>query len=127
MHKYLLTIFLIAQAIPAHTAWEQVDADVKKGEAHFFDSDTMRREGHSFRVWVLSNYDEERVGGYRSVKTFYEFDCLQRKARSQTMLLYPDVMAQGEVIGAHHEESKEWFSFSSSSVFGRILQIVCVN
>jgi surface-adhesin protein E len=127
MNKYFLVVFLIMIVAPAHAAWEKLDANLNKEETHFLDPETVRKDGLYRKVWVLSNYDEARAGGYRSVKTFYEFDCQQAKARSQTMLLYPDSMAQGEVIGAHHEESKEWFDFSSGSIFGQISDAVCTN
>ena len=125
MNKYFLLVFLLMIVVPAHAVWEKLDSSLRKGETRFFDLETVRKDGPYRKVWVLSNYDEARAGGYRSVKTFYEFDCQQVKARSQTMPLYPDTMAQGEVIGAHHEETKEWFDFSSGSIFAQISAVVC--
>ena len=125
MSKYILAVILIMMVLPANAAWEKLGANAEKGETHFFDPKTVRQDGHFRKVWVLSSYDEERTGGYRSVKTFYEFDCQQARARSQTMLLYPDTLAQGKVIGAFYEESKEWSDFSLDSIFAQISATVC--
>ena len=61
------------------------------------------------------------------MKTLYEFDCTQDKARSITMLMYPDKKATGMVIGAHHEESTEWSGFSANSIFRKIEETVCAD
>lgn len=126
MNKYVLVFLMMTVVpVPVHAAWERLDANLEKGETHFFDPEIVRKDNHYRKVWVLSSYDAERAGGYRSVKTFYEFDCQQIKARSQTMLLYPDSKALGKVIGAHHEGAKEWFDFSSDSIFAQISDTIC--
>ena len=126
-YKYFLVVFLLVIVAPAHAAWEKLGANPEKGETHFFDPETVLKDGDFRKVWVLSSYDEQQAGGHRSVKTYYEFDCQRGRTRSQTMLLYPDAKAQGKAIGAFHEELKEWFDFSADSIFGRISDAVCSN
>ena len=111
--------------ISVKAEWVIVSAESEQTETHYFDPESAKRNGQYRKVWVLSSYNEEQVGGYRSVKSFYEFDCKEERARSYTMLLYSDRMASGNVIGAQHDKLKEWFSYASGSIFGRIANVIC--
>ncbi|HQV89780.1 MAG: surface-adhesin E family protein [Nitrosomonas sp.] len=125
MKKCLLMIFLFMFVTPVQAHWIALDSAAKQGEAHYFDPDTLHRDGQFRKIWVLSSYDEKQKGGYYSVKSLYELDCMENKARSITMLLYPDKEGAGTVIGAHHEESQDWFGYSVSSIFKYIADAVC--
>ena len=112
---------------PVQAKWIAVDSAAKQREAHYFDPETLQKNGQFRKVWILSSYDKKQKGGYHAVKSLYEFDCSHSKARSITMLLYPDKKASGTVIGAHHEESRGWFGFASNSIFQYIAEIICIN
>ena len=127
MKKCLLVLLLLLTVLPVQAGWIGVDIAGKTGEAHYFDPDTVRKDGQFRKVWVLSSYEEKQKGGHHAVKTLYEFDCTQDKARSITMLMYPDKKATGKVIGAHHEESTEWSGFSANSIFRKIEETVCAD
>ncbi|SEF80422.1 surface-adhesin E family protein [Nitrosomonas ureae] len=127
MKKYLPILFLLFVVMPAHAKWIKLDMTTRQGEIHYFDPETMQKNDQFRKVWVLSSYDEKQKGGHHAVKTLYEFDCAYHKARSITMLLYPDKNATGMVIGAHHEESREWFGFSANSMFRHIAETVCID
>lgn len=127
MRKYLLVLPLLIAAVPAQAKWIAVDSVAKQGEIHYFDPETLQKNGPFRKVWILSSYDEKQKGGYHAIKSLYEFDCSHRKARSVTMLLYPDKKAVGTVIGAHHDESQDWFSFASNSIFQYVSEIICIN
>ncbi len=125
--NFLLVAFLIVAASSVQAKWVEVGANVEMGETYFFDPDTTQNNGHLRKIWVLLNYQEKQVGGHHSVKTFYEFDCNERKVRSVTMLLYSDLNALGDVVGAHHKEEPEpWTSFSPNSIFNEISEMLCV-
>lgn len=127
MKKCVLVLVLLLTMLPAQAQWTGVDIAGKPGETHYFDPDTVRKDGQFRKVWVLSSYEEKQKGGHHAVKTLYEFDCTRNKARSITMLMYPDKEATGKVIGAHHEESTDWFGFSVNSSFRKIEETVCAN
>lgn len=127
MKKFLLVVLLLLTTPLVQAEWIGADTIIKSGEAHYFDPETLRKDGQFRRIWVLSSYDEKQKGGHHAVKTLYELDCTLNKARSITMLLYPDKKATGKVIGAHHEESTDWFGFSVNSIFRRITETVCAD
>lgn len=127
MRKYLLALLLLIATVPAQAKWIAVDSVAKQGEIHYFDPETLQKNGPFRKVWILSSYDEKQKGGYHAIKSLYEFDCSHRKARSITMLLYPDKKAVSTVIGAHHDESQDWFSFASNSIFQYVSEIICIN
>ena len=110
---------------PVLAEWVRVSTSVKQGEAHYFDPETVQKNGHYRKAWVLTSYDQIQSGAYQSVKSLYEFDCKEEKARSYTMLLYPDAKAAASVIGAQHDKSKNWFDYSTDSVLGHIAKTVC--
>ena len=124
---FLLVIFLMAAITPAKAEWVMVGAESAQGETHYFDPETTKKNGYHRKVWVLSSYGEKLAGGYRSVKSLYEFDCKEERARSYTMLLYKDEMATGGVIGAQHDKLKEWSIYPSGSIFSHIADAVCAN
>lgn len=121
----MLVLLLIA--IPAQAKWTKVDIAENHNEAHFFDPETILKDGAFRKIWVLSSYEEKLKGGYRAVKTQYEFDCQHHQARSITMLLYPDQNATGVVIGAYRNDADNWFGFSVNSMFQHIEETVCID
>ena len=96
-------------------------------DVHFYDPTSMKNNGRFKKVWILTSYGEEQTGGYRSVKSFYELDCKEDRARSYTMLLYTDEMAAGDVIGAQHDKLKEWSVYPADSIFSQIADAVCAS
>ncbi|UJP03040.1 MAG: hypothetical protein LZF85_00810 [Nitrosomonas sp.] len=127
MKKCVLVLVLLLAALPVQAKWVSVDIAGKPGETHYFDPETLRKDGQFRKIWVLSSYAEKQKGGHHAVKTLYEFVCTRHKARSITMLLYPDKEATGRVIGAHHEESLDWFGFSANSMFRHVEETVCAD
>ena len=122
-----LLLILLASAMPLQAGWIKADAAPKPGESHYFDPETVQQSDSHRKVWMLSSYDEKQPGGHQSVKTLYQFDCIGNKARTVTILLYPDKAATTAVIGAHHDENREWFPFSPQSVFGQIAKSICAE
>lgn len=127
MKKCLTVLVLLLIVTTVQAKWIKADAAAKPGEAHYFDPETLQKNGQFRKIWVLSSYDKAQKGGHHAVKTLYEFDCARHKARSVTMLLYPDKEAVGMVIGAHHEDSLDWFGFSANSIFRHIAETVCID
>jgi len=124
---FLPAIILLIVITPAKAEWVMVNTGPGQKDVHYFDPDSIKNNGRFKKVWVLTRYREEQVGGYRSVKSFYEFDCKEARARSYTMLLYADEMATGDVIGAQHDKLKEWSVYPAGSVFSQIADAVCAS
>lgn len=125
MRKFLLAVFLITVITPLQAGWVELSRDSEKGETHYFDPETTQNNGHLRKVWALSNYNKKQVGGHHSVKTFYEFDCKEKKVRSKTMLLYSGINASGDIVGAHHKESEDWSKLSPNSIFDQLSETLC--
>ncbi len=123
MKRILLALSLMTTLTAAQAEWTVINTAPE--EAHYFAPETIQKNDHKVKVWVLSDYAEKLSGGYHSVKTYYEFDCQQEQARSHTMLLYSGAMASGNVVGAHHDKAKVWFSYPDYSIFEYIANVVC--
>lgn len=120
-------LILLTAALPVQAEWTKADAASKHGETHYFDLETMQKDSEYRKIWMLSSYDEPQPGGYRSVKTLYQFDCSNGKIRSATILLYPDKTAATAVIGARHDENRNWFDYLPQSVFSEVAQTICTD
>ena len=120
----IIMLFVIA---PVKAEWVMMDAGPDQKDVHFYDPTSMKNNGRFKKVWILTSYGEEQTGGYRSVKSFYELDCKEDRARSYTMLLYTDEMAAGDVIGAQHDKLKEWSVYPADSIFSQIADAVCAS
>lgn len=126
MKRILWAVLFMGVSTPASAQWVLIKEDPNKGASHYFDPTSVRESGdHYKKAWVLSSYGEKQKGGYQSLKTFYEFDCNDERARSYTMLLYSDVMAAGNTVGAHHDALKEWFQYPADSFFKQIATTIC--
>lgn len=121
-----IAILLVA-VTPAQAEWVKLDVAPQSGEAHFFDADTLQKQGAYRKIWVLSRYDEQQPGGHHATKILYQLNCAARRAQSVTILLYPDKLATKAVIGAHHDETRDWFAYSDQSVFAKIAQTACAD
>lgn len=118
---------LVAATMPAQAGWIKADAASKPGESHYYDPETVQKNGSYRKIWMLSSYDEQQKGGHHSTKILYQLDCAANQARSVTILLYPDKAALASVIDAHHDENREWFEFSPQSIFGEIAKTICID
>ncbi|TXI20717.1 MAG: hypothetical protein E6Q62_00725 [Nitrosomonas sp.] len=124
--KCLLIFILLIVATTAQAEWIEVrPAKQRQGETYYFDPMTAQKNRQFSKIWLLTSYDSKQKGGYHAIKSRYEFDCSSNKIRSITMLLYPDKIAAGAVIGAHHEESQDWFDFATDSIFQHIFKVIC--
>lgn len=120
-------LILLTTTLPVQAEWIKADAASKPGETHYFDLKAMQKDSEYRKIWMLSSYAELQPGGYRSVKTLYQFDCSSEKIRVTTLLLYPDKTAATAPIGARHDENRDWFGYSPQSVFGEIAQTICTD
>ena len=126
--KCLLTLILLIAAMTVQAEWIEVKpAKQRQGETHYFDPTTVQKNGQFSKIWLLTSFDTKQEGSYQAIKSRYEFDCSGNKIRSITMLLYPDKKAAEAVIGAHHEESQDWFDFATGSIFQYIFEAICVD
>lgn len=125
MKKILLLILVVFLIAPVQAEWVRLGVDMKQGGTHYFDPESVQKNDHFRKVWVLSSYDQKQPAGYQAVKSLYEIDCKEEKARSHTMLLYSDPKAETSEIGAQHDESKDWFSYPTNSPLSRIAKTVC--
>lgn len=124
---FLPAIILLFVIAPVKAEWVMMDAGPDQKDVHFYDPASIKNNGRFKKVWILTSYGEEQTGGYRSVKSFYELDCKEDRARSYTMLLYTDEMAAGDVIGAQHDKLKEWSVYPADSIFSQIADAVCAS
>lgn len=125
MRKILFLTFLIVGVTPVQAEWVRLSADTKQGGKHYFDPESVQKNDHFRKVWVLSSYDQKQPAGYQAVKSLYELDCQEEKARSHTMLLYSDPKAATSEIGAQHDKSNDWFSYPTNSPLSYIAKTVC--
>jgi Surface-adhesin protein E len=124
---FLPAIILLFVIAPVKAEWVMMDAGPDQNDVHYYDPASIKNNGRFKKVWILTSYGEEQTGGYRSVKSFYELDCKEDRARSYTMLLYTDEMATGDVIGAQHDKLKEWSVYPADSIFSQIADAVCAS
>lgn len=124
-NRLLILFFLIFFALPLQAKWTAIDQGTKHGEKHFVDWETIDKNEHFRKVWVLSSYEKQQPGQFHSLKTHYEFNCIDHKTRIVTLLFYPDENAATTPNGARHAESEEWFDFSKQSILHYIAARIC--
>jgi len=124
-NQILLLSLLSAITFSARAEWSVLEQTDKQGVKHYVDWSTIDENDHLRRMWILSSYMNQQPGQFRSLKTHYELNCVDSKARTITLLLYPDENASTTPNGARHAESEDWFDFSKQSILNQIAQKIC--
>lgn len=124
-NKILLLILLSIIAFQVKAEWTVLEQTNKQGVKHYVDWSTVDKNKDRRKVWVLSSYTVQQPGQFHSLKTHYEFNCTDFKARTITLLFYPDKNASTTPNGARHAESEEWFDFSKQSILNLIAEKIC--
>lgn len=124
-NQVVLLALLLIIAFQAKAEWTVLEQTGKQDVKHYVDWSTIDKNDHLRQVWVLSSYANQQLGQFRSLKTHYELNCVDTKARTITLLSYPDENASTTPNGARHAESEDWFDFSKQSILNQIAQKIC--
>ncbi len=124
-NKILLLILLSIIAFQVKAEWSILEQTNEQGVKHYVDWSTVDKNKDRRKVWILSSYTVQQPGQFHSLKTHYEFNCTDFKARTITFLFYPDKNASTTPNGARHAESEEWFDFSKQSILNLIAEKIC--
>lgn len=126
MKKIIFTLLIIAFAGFAHGAWTSI-AISNKGDEFFIDTQTLKKDGSSRKVWTLTNYVshmEYKQQKVVSTKEFVEFDCANDRSRSLTHYLYSEKNGQGTIIDTLNEPPV-WSYAVPDSAYYSVLKRVC--
>lgn len=96
----ILFLSLILLSGNAYADWTLVSTTTK-GDEFFVDNQTLKREGASRRIWMMTNFGSPIDFSQQKVysqKEFIEFNCAEDKARTLTNILYSEKNGQGAII-----------------------------
>ena len=118
---FLMGVVLLWQG-PAYSGWEVILENKEAGMTVYVDSDAMRREGDSVRMWQLFDFKTIKTVADHSLlssKILTQYDCREVRSRRLTYLGYSGKMAGGQLVLSDSNHG-EWMPVTPRSM-GRTL------
>jgi hypothetical protein len=90
--------------------WKKVSTDNRTGNHTYVDFETLRKQGRYVYYWELGNNvdPKTRIGGARSVTTYFLVDCKRNKYINYDMIFYEEPWGRGR--SRYYNEPTGWGS-----------------
>jgi hypothetical protein len=125
MKKLLLIILLTAISTSAMAEWSYIMSD--DSNDYYFDRESIHKKGNIVSMWGLRDLKtpEKNVltdfKMYSSLKTGWQYDCMQRKTNISSLTFYSENMGAGMIIFSHRYNKADW----SENSIGDFLKEAC--
>ena len=120
-------LFLIGLMMLAGSAWaEWVLYSKSESNTFYYDTATIRKDGHIRRVWEINDLSERRKDGEMSRRRRTEYDCKQERMRFLVITEHSEPMASGEILVTSGED-KNWRDVPPDTVADKMLKLVCAQ
>lgn len=103
-------------------AWESKTS----GTITYFDPDTIRKDGHLRRVWVLQELKKRGKYGEMSRRALEEYNCAEERFRALQISFHTDPMARGSRVVSDNDPS-DWHYIPPSTGGAVIVKFVCAK
>lgn len=124
--KKLLTTFLFLFSINGYCEWVEITSS--NSSTVYVEPSSIKKIGKNVRLWTLYNFSKslyfEKVGSYKSFKSYDEYDCVEEKSKNLSILFYSDEMGEGNNIFTNNKGG-DWNYQPPSSVGLSILKMSC--
>lgn len=114
----------------AHAEWVKIDFKSSDQIERFIDPNRIRQSGPMNtmrRVWELSNLPTRMPNTARSIKSYIEYDCKDRRIRTIEEAFFSQHFAQGEPLAAMNQATKlgDWRDMGKGGADEMIFDRVC--
>jgi hypothetical protein len=124
---WLMIMLLVLSSGPVYAAWILTSGDDEAGMTVYVDSDTIRRNGNSAKMWQLFDYKSvQRVAGDSlfSLKRFNEYDCAEARTRTLGYTWFSGHMGSGNVVYST-TEVQQWEQVAPRSINQTLWKAAC--
>jgi len=124
---WLMIMLLVLSSGPVYAAWMLTSGDDEAGMTVYVDSDTIRRNGNSAKMWQLFDYKTvQRVAGdsLLSMKRFNEYDCTEARTRTLGYTWFSGHMGSGNVVYST-TEVQQWEQVAPRSINQTLWKAAC--
>ena len=124
---WLMIMLLVLSSGPVYAAWMLTSGDDEAGMTVYVDSDTIRRNGNSAKMWQLFDYKTvQRVAGdsLLSMKRFNEYDCAEARTRTLGYTWFSSHMGSGNVVYST-TEVQQWEQVAPRSINQTLWKAAC--
>ncbi|RPJ46386.1 MAG: hypothetical protein EHM16_09595 [Betaproteobacteria bacterium] len=127
--KRLIPAVLLLAALNAHADFVRYHEDDEM--VSYLDAASITRAGSEARMWTIDDYRQTQTDipnkPYRSVKSYWIFDCVKRLSDVMTALYYIEGMARGESIHAGTVELRQWDPVTPGTVGELAFKAACAK
>lgn len=124
---WLMIMLLVLSSGAVYAAWILTSGDDEAGMTVYVDSDTIRRNGNSAKMWQLFDYKTvQRVAGdsLLSMKRFNEYDCAEARTRTLGYTWFSGHMGSGNVVYST-SEVQQWEQVAPHSINQTLWKAAC--
>ena len=124
--KVFLLLVLFSYSQSALCEWIYLGSTKNNTSDYYIQSENFAREGNLRNALVLFNYNDASIK-VRSQVGLNEYDCKNKKVRTNYLIEYDGEMGTGEVVTSHSPTKKndKWRSVDLSTVSNTIMEVVC--
>ena len=127
--KLLIAVLLAVFSTGAMAGWTYLTPSEGNAFDFYIDKTTIRKRGNVAKMWVMKDYkspQKETDGkSYLSDKVFGEYDCVEIRGRSLTIISLSDNMGKGQVISTYQYDDSKWVDIAPGSVDMSHWKAVC--
>ncbi len=127
--KRLIPALLLLVVLNAHADFTQYHEDDEM--VSYLDASSIIRAGSEARMWTVDDYRQTQTDipnkPYRSVKSYWIYDCAKRLSDVMTAVYYMEGMAQGESIYSGSVSDRQWDKLTPGSVGELAFKVACAK
>ena len=121
--KCALAVILLLAAMRAQADWVRI-AEVKGQAIIYVDPSTVQKNEAFRRLWELYDFAARSPDGDLSIRSFAEYDCPEKRARTLSGSSFSDQMASGRTVVSSIPPAP-WDYIAPGSVRSIVLKYVC--
>ena len=123
---FLFFASLVGISFPSYAEWKYL-IKTSKGDFHYIDFDSLKREGDYIYFWSLRDYAKMNKWGDLSSKKYLKVDCKNYKFKFLSDSYHNRQMGEGISVEVSNKPDKDWNNTNSNSVMGFVFQNVCIK
>jgi len=124
--RVLLCLMIALIAAPAQAGWVKVWESKTSGTITYFDPDTIHKDGHLSRVWVLQELKNRGEYGEMSRRALWEYNCPDERTRALQLSFHTDLRAGGSRLVTENDPS-EWQYIPPNTGGSALHKLICAK
>jgi hypothetical protein len=122
------TLLLALTLLISGSAWaDWVLIGTSSATDFFIDPTTIRKDGNRRKIWSLQDQKQRDKRGFLSIRTRFEFDCIEGKATMLAISTHSGAMGAGDTLSFEQFSLPEWYDTPPNTSLEAIQKVSCAQ